>query len=259
VGAAAAGAADLAIAKADSPDPVSVGTTLTYTIGVQNLGPDLATGVTVTDRLPQGVDFISATASAGQCERKGRKVTCRLGDVGPPVVGYAAPPTVTLVVVPRKVGTITNTASVKGGKKDPVASNDKATTTTSVIGPPATCRGVTATIVTTAGNDTVFGTSGRDVILALGGDDTIVSLKGRDLVCAGRGRDYVAAGSAADRVFGGAGRDRILGRGGPDLLLGGAGGDMITGNRGGDLLRGGPGFDRCLGGAGLDSVRGCER
>lgn len=260
VGATAASAADLAIAKSDSPDPVNVGSTLTYTIGIQNLGPELASDVTVTDQLPKSVDFVSATATSGQCARKGRKVTCSLGSIGPSgVVGYAGPPTVTLIVIPRKVGTISNTASVKGDQKDPVGTNNKATATTSVIGPPPTCRGVTATIAGTAGDDILSGTSGPDVIVALGGDDTIASLEGRDLVCAGSGSDYVGAGSAADRIFGGSGRDRLLGRGGPDLLRGGSGGDVIKGNRGSDRLRGGSGFDRCRGGAGLDSVHGCER
>jgi uncharacterized repeat protein (TIGR01451 family) len=53
------GSTDLAITKTDSPDPVNVGSTLTYTIQVQNLGPNAATGVAVTDQLPKGVDFVS--------------------------------------------------------------------------------------------------------------------------------------------------------------------------------------------------------
>jgi uncharacterized repeat protein (TIGR01451 family) len=257
--AAPAGSADLAITKTDGPDPVNAGSTLTYTIQVQNFGPDAATKVTVTDQLPKGVDFIAATATAGQCAAKGRKVTCDLGELRAPTINYGGPPTVTIAVIPRRVGTITNTASVKGGQKDPVAGNNKATATTSVTGPAAMCRGVPVTMTGTAGNDTLTGTGGRDVIAALGGSDTVVSLAGRDLVCAGAGDDYVGAGSAADRVFGGAGRDRLIGRGGPDVLKGNAGNDSLEGNRGADRLRGGSGFDRCRGGAGADSIRGCER
>lgn len=74
--AAPSGSTDLGITKADSPDPVGVGSTLTYTIRVQNLGPDLATGVTVTDQVPKGVDFVSPTTSSGQCARKGKKISC---------------------------------------------------------------------------------------------------------------------------------------------------------------------------------------
>jgi uncharacterized repeat protein (TIGR01451 family) len=255
--AAPAGSADLAITNSDSPDPVGVGTPLTYTIGVRNLGPDAASGVTVTDQLAKGVDFVSATSTAGTCARKGRKITCRLGLLGTPAVNYA-PATVTVVVVPRKIGVIANTASVQGDQKDPVASNNKAVATTTVVGPLASCRGVVATIAGTGGNDFLVGTPGPDVIVAFRGNDTIASLGGRDLVCAGAGNDFIGAGSAADRVFGGAGGDRLLGRGGPDVLKGGAGGDVLKGQRGADRLRGGRGIDRCLGGGGADSVRGCE-
>jgi uncharacterized repeat protein (TIGR01451 family) len=253
------GSSDLGITKADSPDPVSVGSALTYTIQVQNLGPDAATGVTVTDQLPKTVDFVSATTTTGQCAHKGKKVTCDLGGLSAPTINYGGPPTVTISVIPRQVGTISNTASVKGGQKDPLATNNKATATTSVIGPAPTCRDVSATMTGTAGDDTITGTGGRDVIATFGGNDTIASLAGRDLVCAGSGNDFISAGSAGDRVFGGAGNDRLLGRGGPDLLRGNAGNDVLKGNRGADRLRGGSGFDRCRGGAGADSIRRCER
>lgn len=253
------GSADLSIAKSDSPDPVSLGSTLVYTIQVRNLGPDAATGVTVTDQLPKGVDFVSATATSGQCAQKGKKVTCELGAIGAPTVDYSGSPTVTLSVTPRRVGTLLNTASVKGDQKDPVKANDKATATTRVIGPAATCRGVPVTIAGTAGNDTIAGTGTRDVVATFAGDDTIVSFAGRDLICSGRGDDYVRAGSAADRVLGAAGTDRLIGRGGSDLLKGGAGSDVLKGGRGADRLRGGRGRDRCRGDAGADSLRGCER
>jgi uncharacterized repeat protein (TIGR01451 family) len=256
---AAPGSSDLRIAKSDSPDPVNTGSVLTYTIQVRNFGPDAASGVTVTDQLPKGVDLVSATATSGQCTQKGRKVTCDLGGLGVPTIDYGSAPTVTISVIPRKVGAISNTASVMGGQKDPDASNNRATATTLVIGPGATCRGVPTTKVGTAGDDTITGTGGPDVIATFGGNDTIASLSGRDLVCAGRGRDYVGAGSAADRVFGGAGKDRLLGRGGPDVLRGSAGNDVLRGNRGADRLRGGAGSDRCRGGIGADSIRSCER
>jgi len=261
VSAAPPGTADLKITKSDSPDPVSAGSNLTYTIQVENLGPTTATGVTVTDQLPKGVDLVSATASTGKCAPQGSKVNCDLGSIGVvQTVNYSGPATVTIVVIPRQPGTIANTATVKSDQKDPVAANNKATATTRVIGAKAaSCRGVTATIVGTTGNDTLGGTGGRDVIAALGGSDTIASSAGRDLICAGSGNDYVGAGSAADRVLGGAGKDRLLGRGGADVLKGNGGNDVLKGNRGPDRLRGGGGIDRCRGGAGADSIRGCER
>ncbi len=258
-GSAAPGSADLRIAKTDSPDPVAAGATLTYAIEVDNLGPNAATGVTVTDQLPRSVDFVSATASGGQCGLKGRKVTCALGTVPFAAGMYATARQVTIAVIPRQVGTITNTATVKGGEKDPVKANDKATATTLVSGPARTCRGVPATIVGTRGNDVLVGSGSSDVVVSFGGDDTIYAFSGRDLVCAGPGRDYAGGGTAADRLIGGSGTDRLVGRGGPDAVRGGAGNDVLKGNRGDDRLRGGSGFDRCRGGSGRDSLRGCER
>jgi len=257
--AAPAGSANLKVTKTDSPDPVRVGAGLTYSIGVENLGPSPATGVTVTDDLPKGVDLVSADGPTGPCAVQGGKVTCAVGSLNPIGVNYGGTPVaVTIVVVPRATGTLRNTATVKGDQKDPVNSNNRATATTLVLGT-ASCRGVVASIAGTTGDDVLLGTPGPDVIAGLGGNDRIVGRAGRDLVCAGKGADSIAAGSAADRVFAGAGPDRLLGRGGPDLLKGSAGNDVLKGGRGDDRLRGGRGLDRCSPGPGLNSVRGCER
>jgi uncharacterized repeat protein (TIGR01451 family) len=252
--------ADLEVIKADTPDPVLVGASLTYTIRVSNLGPQAATGVVVTDEMPSQTTFVSASTTSGNCERKGRRVTCNIGNLAADATKANAI-TVTIQVQPRKVGTIENTASVDSIENDPVAANDRSTTSTLVTEPAQafTCRGVPATHSGTPGPDRIVGTSAPDVIVARGGGDSIFALSGRDLICAGGGRDRVNAGSAADRVFGAAGGDRLRGRGGPDLLAGNRGGDVLAGNAGNDRLRGGAGFDFCFGGAGFDHERSCER
>ncbi|HEX5762886.1 MAG TPA: CARDB domain-containing protein [Solirubrobacterales bacterium] len=245
--------ADLSVTKTDSPDPVTVGGTLTYTVTVTNLGPQEATNVVLDDRMPPQSDLVSATSSVGKCEDKGTRVTCQLGKLA-----KDATATVTIVVRPTKTGTIDNTASVDSVETDPIPINDSATASTRVTAA-STCRGVPATIVGTPGSDRLVGTGGPDVIAGLGGGDTVISEAGRDLVCSGGGNDRVVAGPALDRVFGGAGADRLLGRGGPDLLAGNPGRDVLKGNAGGDRLRGGGGFDRCIGGGGFDRERACER
>src|SRR5207244_3210672 len=55
--------ADLSVLQSDSPDPVTANSDLTYEIRVRNNGPDTATAVTLTSRLPQiaGFIFVSAT------------------------------------------------------------------------------------------------------------------------------------------------------------------------------------------------------
>ena len=82
---AAPGPTDLALTKSDSPDPVVQGSTLTYTIKVENLGVGGtadATDVTVTDKLPGQVEFKPPPRSPdGTCQRAGSTVTCDLGTV----------------------------------------------------------------------------------------------------------------------------------------------------------------------------------
>jgi uncharacterized repeat protein (TIGR01451 family) len=252
--------ADLKLTKSDSPDPVTVGDVLTYTIEVENLGPAAATTVTVTDNLPSTVDFVSASNG---CTLKGHRVTCAVGNLA--ANGGGAKQTLTIRVRPKKADTISNTATAASAETDPQAANSSDTETTVVKAkttpPPsaATCRGQVATITGTGGSDALTGTGGPDVIAAFGGDDTIVALAGTDLICAGRGDDDVGAGSASDRVFGGDGGDHLFGRGGSDLLYGNGKNDVLKGNRGNDRLRGGTGNDLCRGGPGFDSKRSCER
>ena len=97
-----------------------MGAQLTYTIGVENLGPSPATGVTVTDTLPKDVSLVSAVGPSGSCAVKKTKVTCAIGALNPAGVVYGgAPISITIVVVPRKTGTLRNTATVAGDQKDP--------------------------------------------------------------------------------------------------------------------------------------------
>ncbi|HEY5977066.1 MAG TPA: hypothetical protein VIT85_04350 [Solirubrobacterales bacterium] len=265
--------ADLSIAKTDSPDPVSVGAALTYSIQVANAGPDTATEVVVTDDLPKGVSFVSADPTQGSCALSSnkRRVTCKLGTIGvvsgpvysPPGVDYSPAAAISIrVLAPKKAGSISNKASVKGLEKDPKSGNDKATATTRVIAAPKagkgpTCRGRRATLIGTVRADVLTGTAGRDVVVARRGGDRIATLGGSDLVCAGTGNDVTNAGARSDRVLAGPGADRVLGKGGSDTLKGGRGPDRIRGGRGADLLAGGPGRDRCFGGPGADSFRSC--
>ena len=60
-----AAAANIRITKSVSNATPAVGTNVTFTISARNLGPDNATGVQVSDVLPGGVTFVSATPSQG--------------------------------------------------------------------------------------------------------------------------------------------------------------------------------------------------
>ena len=81
---------------------------------------------------------------------------------------------------------------------------------------PARCGGRVATLVGTAGRDTLRGTSGRDVIAGLGGNDVIEGRGGNDVLCGGAGRDTIRGGGGRDTLRGGPGRDRVSGGPGRD-------------------------------------------
>ena len=124
---AGAGTADLAITKIDTPDPVTVGQPLTYSITVSNLGPQAASNVVVTDTLPAGVTLVSAASTVGGCSGTA-PVTCTIGSMG-----SATTVTIAIVVTPTTPGTSTNTAAVDEQRTDPVAANNSASTTTTVV------------------------------------------------------------------------------------------------------------------------------
>lgn len=111
--------ADVGVTKSDSPDPVLVGSTLTYTLTVENFGPNTATDVNVTDTLPASVTYQSATPSQGSCSQSGRIVTCSLGDLRP---GESV--TITIEVTPNADGVITNDVAVAADQPDPDTSNN---------------------------------------------------------------------------------------------------------------------------------------
>jgi uncharacterized repeat protein (TIGR01451 family) len=120
----AAVSADLAITKTDSADPVGLGNPVTYTLKVTNGGPDGASSVVVTDPLPAGVAFVSASDG---CTEAVETVKCTLADLAS---GGTA--SFDIVVKTTQVGTLTNQASVSSATADPNSANDSATETTTV-------------------------------------------------------------------------------------------------------------------------------
>ncbi|MCA1683612.1 MAG: DUF11 domain-containing protein, partial [Actinobacteria bacterium] len=69
----------LLLTKSDAPDPVTEGEPVTYTLTVGNALAKRATAVTLTDTVPAGASFVSATSSQGTCAEAGGTVTCDLG------------------------------------------------------------------------------------------------------------------------------------------------------------------------------------
>jgi uncharacterized repeat protein (TIGR01451 family) len=102
-----------------APPTVDPGAELPYELGVRNNGPSPATGVTLSDTLPAGVEFLSADPD---CTEASGVVTCTVGDLA---VDDSRTYTVT-VRVPYALGdqTLTNSVVVDGNEGDLVTEND---------------------------------------------------------------------------------------------------------------------------------------
>ena len=133
-------AADLALTKTGTPNPVIGGQDLVYTLTATNLGPDPALSPTITDTLPAGEVF-DAEASSPGCSAVGSVVTCVVPTTveGPGPGNYfdaGATATFTIAVTPTNTGagpiTDTNTATISSATADPNLANNTGTAVTTV-------------------------------------------------------------------------------------------------------------------------------
>ena len=118
-GAAMAQSADLVVNHADSPDPGPAGGIFTYTLRIDNNGPNGATGVTLTDTLPVGSTFVDVATTAGTCSQAAGVVDCTLGNIP-----FNSNQTVTIRVRLPSAGVWTNTATAGSATTDPNTSNN---------------------------------------------------------------------------------------------------------------------------------------
>jgi uncharacterized repeat protein (TIGR01451 family) len=135
--------ADLSITKTDTPDPVTAGNDLTYTITVNNAGPSNAGAVSLSDPLPAGTTFVSLSSPGGwSCTTPavgaGGTVSCSIASLG---VGSSADFTLTVQVGASVVAGLSNTATVSSTTPDGSAGNNTATATTAVVSLPTTAQG----------------------------------------------------------------------------------------------------------------------
>jgi uncharacterized repeat protein (TIGR01451 family) len=82
---AVSGLSDVRVSISVSNPTPTVGDTITYTVTLSNFGPAPATGVTVLDLLPNGLTFVSATASGGGFDRATGDWTVGTVPVGTPI------------------------------------------------------------------------------------------------------------------------------------------------------------------------------
>ncbi|MRR17553.1 MAG: DUF11 domain-containing protein [Deltaproteobacteria bacterium] len=193
--------ADTAVAMTDSPDPVIRGNNLTYTITATNNGPGATTTTTVTDVLPAGVTFVSATSSRGSCSGTST-VNCNLG-----AMASGASATITLVVKTEAANAaLSNTVTIASNLTDPVPANNSATTTTVVnnpvpsiagLNPGSVAPGAAAFTLTVNGSNFVNGS----IVRWNGADRTTSFVSATQITAAILAADVATAGTANVTVF----------------------------------------------------------
>src|SRR5205823_2420073 len=109
-------------------DTVSSGANFTYSIRVHNNGPEVATGVRLTDTLPTNANFVSASPD---CVNNGGVVSCMIARLG-----KNASATRTIVVTPTATGQVCNAVSVLANEADSRADNNSETLCTLVTAAP---------------------------------------------------------------------------------------------------------------------------
>lgn len=103
-------------------------------------------------------------------------------------------------------------------------------------------------------NDALYGSNTANTLVSDAGDDTIYGGDGDDALFGGSGNDVMAGGIDDDVLQGDAGNDTLEGWFGSDALFGGAGNDLISGEENDDLIETGDGTDSVFAGNGNDVV-----
>jgi len=126
--------ADLAVMQIAQPSPVETGGLVTYTLTVNNNGPQDAPDVILTDVLPVGSALVSWSASQGQCvsDDEGEDVICELGKLAE----RAQAQVILLVQAPETSGVMLNRASVGAAPVDLNPDNDFSSLAVSVYDGP---------------------------------------------------------------------------------------------------------------------------
>lgn len=115
--------ADLALSKAATAATVDAGAAIEWLINVENLGPDPATGVVVTDELPAEVTPQSAEGDGWTCSIIDQVVECVL-DAALETETAAAPISI-VAMAPASAAVVVNAASVSALEDDPGLDNNE--------------------------------------------------------------------------------------------------------------------------------------
>ena len=124
--------ADLDLKVTPPPSPILSGGLIAYEITVTNLGPGGATGVVVTNLLPDHLSGFSTDPSRGGCEVVDRQVTCNLGSL-PSGTGAK----IRISGITSTTGSKLNVTTVRAPQHDPQLANNRVETIANVIPVPS--------------------------------------------------------------------------------------------------------------------------
>ncbi|NEQ22667.1 MAG: choice-of-anchor D domain-containing protein, partial [Microcoleus sp. SIO2G3] len=214
----------------------SVGSTLTKTFTVQNLGTAVLT--LEAPSLPEGFSLVGEFPSS---------------------VAAGDSASFTLALDTTLAGTYSGTFVF--GNNDSDESSFEFTISGTVdslpVLNPINGSNLSETLVGTAEDDRIDGFGGQDRISGDSGNDELFGGEGHDRIWGRRGDDLLYGGEGHDQLSGGADQDSLWGEAGNDQLCGNLGDDWLNGGLGNDTLTGGEGRDTFVLGLGLgnDSIR----
>src|SRR4051812_34357173 len=124
------GAADLQV-SVSAPPSQTAGIPFNYTIGVTNIGPATAGGVTVTTTIPANESYNSnSTGGPWACGFSAGTLTCTAASLA-----TGAAPNIVVNVTPTAAGSVTNSASITSSSTfDNNSANDSAAAITTITG-----------------------------------------------------------------------------------------------------------------------------
>ncbi len=125
--------ADLGITM-NAPAQAARGTDISYAITIQNKGPNNADSVMVSDSIPAGTTFVSATSSQGTLTLPavGANTGKVLANLGAMTSGGSATLTLVVNIAATAGKSVSNTATVSTTQLDPVNANNSVSTTTRI-------------------------------------------------------------------------------------------------------------------------------
>jgi uncharacterized repeat protein (TIGR01451 family) len=145
--------ADLSISKSADVATVNAGARVTFFIGVNNAGPNASGEITVTEAMPAGTTFVSASGDGWTFTPV--NATTLNATHAALAAGAGAPPITVVLTAPDSTGPITNVASVNGSVRDPNVGNNTSSATVNVGSVNPNCPNAPPQLMTPAPNAVV--------------------------------------------------------------------------------------------------------